>query len=115
MSKTGSGDDIELNSPAIGIVACEAGPMRFDLIDFDGNGVDFDRSQLSVHNPIDRTLQGVCTQSAARSADRYAFAGLALTCRPDCCTLLPGTRYGYDNITLQRFVQSPNKLIRKRV
>lgn len=90
----------------------EAGPMGFDLVDFEGKNVDFDRSQLPIYNPLDRTLQGVCLQSAARLSDRYgnhnSFGGLALTCRPDCCTLLPGPRHGFDNTTLQRFIQSAN-------
>ena len=90
----------------------ETGPMTFDLIDFEGRNVDFDRSQLPIYNPLDRTLQGVCSQSTARFADRYAshnsFGGLALTCRPDCCTLLPGPRHGFDDTTLQRFIQNEN-------
>lgn len=87
----------------------EADLMSFDLIDIEGRSVDFNRSQLPIYNPLDRALQGVCSQNIARFADRYSrhdsFGGLALTCRPDCCTLLSGTQHGFDNITLQRFVQ----------
>lgn len=90
----------------------ESDLMSFDLVNFEGQPVDFNRSQLPIYNPLDRTLQGVCSQSIARFASRYrnhrSFGGLALSCRPDCCTLLPGTRHGFDRTTMQRFTQSKN-------
>ena len=90
----------------------EAEQMSFDLIDLEGQSIGFERSQVPIYNPLDRTLQGVCSQSLSRFADRYgehdSFGGLALACRPDCCTMLPGTHHGLDNITLTRFLQSVN-------
>ncbi|WP_157665161.1 hypothetical protein [Mariniblastus fucicola] len=92
--------------------AREAGRMSFDLLDFEGQSVDFDRSQLPIYNPLDRSLQDVCSQGIQQFVYRYqnrsSFGGLALTCRPDCCTMLPGSRHGFDNTTLQRFVQAEN-------
>ena len=104
---------VTLNSTLQSLEALrEAELMSFDLIDFEGQSVGFDRSQVPIYNPLDRTLQGVCSQSISRFADRYgdhvSFGGLALSCRPDCCTMLPGTRHGLDNITVTRFLQSVN-------
>ena len=90
----------------------EAELMSFDLIDFEGQSAGFERSQVPVYNPLDRTLQGVCSQGISRFVDRYSdhvsFGGLALSCQPDCCTLLPGTHHGLDNITVTRFLQTAN-------
>ena len=81
--------------------------MSFDLVAEDGRRTDFQRKLLPVYNPLDRTLQNICTRGVRRVADRYrshrSFAGLALTCRPNCCTLLPGAEHGRDSITMQRF------------
>ncbi len=86
--------------------------MSFDLVDIDGQAVGFDRRSLPVYNPLDHDLQNVCRNGVAKLTARYqqhsSFGGVALTCRPDCCTLLPGSRHGFDDITVQRFLQSNN-------
>ena len=85
-------------------------PMSFDLVDFDGRSIDFTQRLLPIYNPLDRNLQGVCQTGIAQLAARYqqhtSFGGVGLTCRPDCCTLLPGARHGFDDITVQRFLQA---------
>jgi hypothetical protein len=90
----------------------ESKSMSFDLISDEGVVAGFDQRLLPVYNPLDRTLQGTCTAAIRQITGRYeshpSFSGLALACRPDCCTLLPGSRHGFDNITLQRFLQSEN-------
>ena len=86
--------------------------MSFDLVSDEGQVTKFDQRLLPIYNPLDRNLQGVCSAAIGRITSRYgshpSFSGLALACRPDCCTLLPGSRHGFDNITLQRFLQSEN-------
>jgi len=86
--------------------------MSFDLVSDENEVVGFEQRLMPVYNPLDRTLQGACTAAIRRLASRYrthsSFSGLALVCRPDCCTLLPGSRHGFDNITLQRFLQAEN-------
>ncbi len=90
----------------------ESKQMSFDLVNFGGQSTDFDRRVLPIYNPLDRNLQGVCLDGVRKLATRYqqhvSFGGIALTCRPDCCTLLPGTQHGFDDITVQRFLQSQN-------
>ena len=82
--------------------------MSFDLVDEEGQRTNFNRRLLPVYNPLDRTLQGLCTRAIGRISDRYvqhrSFAGLAIACRPDCCTLLPDAKQGRDNITMQQFL-----------
>jgi hypothetical protein len=90
----------------------ETRQMSFDLVDFEGQLTEFNRRSLPIYNPLDRNLQGVCLDGVGKIATRYqqhaSFGGIALTCRPDCCTLLPGTQHGFDDITVQRFLQSQN-------
>ncbi len=60
------------------------------------------------YNPLSHTVQNVVTETVAEVAERYGgrpfFKGIAVVCRPDTCTLLPGVHVaGYDAMTLQRF------------
>jgi hypothetical protein len=88
------------------------GSMSYDLIDTKETTIPFGRKFLPAYNPLDRNLQGVCSQEISRISKRYqehrSFAGIALSCRPDCYTLLPGNEYGFDSVTLNRFLQSQN-------
>ena len=90
----------------------EAPVMSFDLVADDGQRVDFNRQLLPIYNPLDPTLKALCTREIDRFAKRYdahrSVAGVALTCGPDCCTLLPGAENGLDNVTVQRFLESQN-------
>ena len=90
----------------------ESEQMSFDLVSSQRQLVDFEQRMLPIYNPLDRTLQGICSAAIRGMESRYrnhrSFAGLALVCRPDCCTLLPGSRHGFDDVTLQRFLQSQN-------
>ncbi len=65
--------------------------------------------RLPVYNPLDREVQHAVKQVIDEFVDRYghqpAYRGLALTLAPDCYTLLPGSRWGYDSTTVRRFAQ----------
>jgi hypothetical protein len=84
--------------------------QSFDLVDVDGGKADISRRYLPIYNPLDRNLQGaqaeIVEAISRRCRDHRSFAGIALACRPDCSTLLPGTRFGYDDVTIARFLQT---------
>ncbi|MFK7766222.1 MAG: family 10 glycosylhydrolase [Mariniblastus sp.] len=65
---------------------------------------------LPIYNPLDRKVQRSVTRVVDELAERYkrhsAFDGVAIICRPDTYTLLPGRRWGYDPTTVQQFFQS---------
>ena len=83
---------------------------RLEMMDLNGNVSSKKiNKHLPVYNPLDRTVQHGIRQIVGELARRYqsnkAFEGIAIICRPDTCTLLPGRQWGYDPATVQRFVQ----------
>ena len=63
---------------------------------------------LPVYNPLDSAVQQTVNQTIAEFASRYrskpSYKGIAVICRPDTYTLLPGSNMaGYDKTTLQEF------------
>lgn len=65
---------------------------------------------LPIYNPLNRKVQHSVSRIVEELAGRYqsysSFDGVALICRPDTCTLLPGRQWGYDTATIQQFIQS---------
>ena len=92
---------------------------RMEKIEFssmDGNeNVLTDRRGQSVagenypaYNPLSEQIQNRIVEVVQEVADRYrdrpSYRGLAIVCRPDAVTMLPGSRVaGYDAKTLNRF------------
>lgn len=65
---------------------------------------------LPIYNPLSPVVQQAVLRVIDEVAHRYqsfeSFNGLAVVCRPDTMTLLPGRQWGYDSATVQRFIQS---------
>ncbi|MEM9412203.1 MAG: hypothetical protein AAGA30_13900, partial [Planctomycetota bacterium] len=64
--------------------------------------------QRPQYNPLSNQVQtkifGVIRETVERYQDRPGYQGLAVMCRPDTCSLLPGSSLaGYDSSTLNRF------------
>jgi hypothetical protein len=89
----------------------------------DGSDADFDMVDLNqmkrpstgnpmlpIYNPLNRKVQRSVTRIVEELAQRYksysSFDGIAIVCRPDTYTLLPGRQWGYDSVTIQQFFQS---------
>ena len=68
------------------------------------------KNELPVYNPLSRTIQKTVTNVVDELAARYrsheSFEGLAIVCRPDTYTLLPGRQWGYDPATMRQFLQT---------
>lgn len=98
----------------------EAGRKRgesspFDMIDLNQTlNAKVASDGLPIYNPLNRQVQRSVTRVVEELADRYkdysAFDGIAIICRPDTYTLLPGRRWGYDSTTVQQFFQSQTEL-----
>jgi hypothetical protein len=72
------------------------------------------KNELPIYNPLSRQVQKTVTDVVAEIAERYrsytSFQGLAIVCRPDTYTLLPGRQWGYDMATTRQFLQSQSDL-----
>ena len=70
--------------------------------------------RLPVYNPLNSKVQRAVTRVVEEIAGRYqqrkSFDGVALICRPDCYTLLPGRNWGYDPGTIRRFIQTQSDI-----
>ena len=68
------------------------------------------KNELPIYNPLNRLVQKNVSEAVGEMSRRYrghgSFQGVALLCRPDTCTLLPGRQWGYDAATTQQFLQS---------
>ncbi|MEL7498926.1 MAG: hypothetical protein AAFN77_15065 [Planctomycetota bacterium] len=66
--------------------------------------------QLPIYNPLARSTQFAITKTVQEFVARYqssdAFGGVAIVCRPDTCTMLPGSQWCYDALTIERFSQA---------
>ncbi len=92
----------------------------FDLVDLNSSV----RQQaigdgLPVYNPLDRQMQQAVTRVVQEIAERYktqgSFGGIAIVCRPDTYSLLPGRQWGYDNLTVTEFIESQSDLTTKQL
>ena len=88
----------------------------FDLVDL--NSVKRQSvvgGQLPVYNPLDDRVQQAVTQVVEEIAVRYkqhsSFEGISIVCRPDTYSLLPGRKWGYDNTTVKKFIESQPDLV----
>ena len=84
--------------------------VGFDLVDSLGNRSSITQRFLPPYNPLDRQLQQACNQAVSEISQRYrnhkSFGGMGVTCRPDCSTMLPGSRQAYDSVTINRFASA---------
>ena len=69
------------------------------------------RENLPCYNPLSRQVQervtAVVREVSERYASRKSYIGLAVACRPDTYTMLPGSRHGgYDPLTTVDFSRS---------
>lgn len=92
----------------------------FDLVDL--NSIKRQRivgGTLPVYNPLDDRIQQAVTQVVEEIADRYkqhsSFDGIAVVCRPDTYSLLPGRQWGYDNATVKKFIESQSDLVESQL
>ena len=81
------------------------------LVDYNGEtlpagGVE----NLPRYNPLAPAVQHVVTEAIAELVNRYrhheSFRGVAITCRPDAVTLLPGQQWACDRATMERFLNA---------
>ncbi len=87
------------------------GNDQYEMVDQNQNRLSREqRADLPIYNPLNRQLQKLVTDVVGEVSDRYgryeSFSGLALVCRPDTITLLPGRQWGYDSATIQQFFQT---------
>ena len=83
-------------------------PADSKLIDYrkiERHAVEY---ELPRYNPLSLAVQAQVNAIVEEIVDRYkhreGYEGIALACRPDTCTLLPGSRIaGYDDETIARF------------
>lgn len=80
------------------------------LVDYRGLERGASEYELPRYNPLAPSVQKVVNSIVEEFASRYSvrdgYSGIALACRPDTCTLLPGSRHaGYDQQTIERFQQ----------
>ena len=82
----------------------------FEMIDFSGHPADLTDDHLPRYNPLSPVVQSHAVNVVDELVRRYsrlsALGGVAIVCRPQTWTLLPGRQYGYDIETLTRFYQS---------
>lgn len=83
----------------------------FELVDLNGTSRStLIRDRLPVYNPLNRTVQHAVRRVVEELSERYkmhnSFDGVAIICRPDTLTLLPGRHWGYDRLTIQQFMQT---------
>lgn len=70
--------------------------------------VSSDSANTPAYNPLSGAVRQSVNRVIAEFVDRYqqkdSYQGVAVICRPDTCTLLPGSNIaGYDETTLARF------------
>ena len=88
----------------------------FDMYDLNGQRREFTKSnnRLPIYNPLNPLVQRSVRRIVSELSNRYqsyeAFEGVSIICRPDTYTLLPGRHWGYDSLTIQRFIQSQSDL-----
>lgn len=92
-----------------------SGDVGLDLVSKSGARHRFGSDpSLPMYNPLDVRVQHSISEVVAEIGQRYrghsALAGVALACRPDTATLLPGSRWGYDSMTLNNFVHQNSQL-----
>jgi hypothetical protein len=84
----------------------------FDMYDLNGKRREFSKSnnRLPIYNPLNPLVQRSVRRIVSELSNRYrsyqAFEGVSIICRPDTYTLLPGRHWGYDSLTIQRFIQA---------
>lgn len=88
----------------------------FDMYDVNGRRRGFSKSnnRLPIYNPLNplvqRSVRRIVTELSNRYQSFQAFEGVSIICRPDTYALLPGRHWGYDSLTIQRFIQSQSDL-----
>ncbi|MEM7453208.1 MAG: family 10 glycosylhydrolase [Planctomycetota bacterium] len=84
----------------------------FDLVDFRQNKRSREQTAVPVYNPLDPLVQRSVTAIVSEIASRYghhsSFESVAVICRGDTFTQLPGQQWGYDQSTVDRFLQAGN-------
>ncbi len=89
---------------------------NFDMYDLNGQRREFTKAsnRLPIYNPLNplvqRSVRRIVSELSNRYASFQAFDGVSVICRPDTFTLLPGRHWGYDALTIQRFIQSQSDL-----
>lgn len=81
------------------------------LIDYNGETLPEGGSEnLPRYNPLAPVVQHEVTEAIAELVTRYrhheSFRGVAITCRPDTVTLLPGQQWACDRLTMERFLDA---------
>ena len=100
---------LSLNGPLPGIDSAGEGEM----IDYNGRMLPAEgANRLPRYNPLAPTAQVAVERVFEELVERYqhhdSFRGVAMACRPDTVTLLPGENWGYDRSTMERFLASIN-------
>ncbi len=82
----------------------------FELVDFRQQTLSGNRSSIPVYNPLDVRVQKAVTDIVEEIAQRYqqhkSFDSVAIACRPNTYTQLPGQQWCYDATTVNRFIAS---------
>jgi Glycosyl hydrolase-like 10 len=77
------------------------------LVDYRGQ-LSNDPAIPQRYNPLSPTVQKATSQIVEEMLERYSshqsFSGLAVVCRDDTFAILPGKRWGFDLVSMQRFV-----------
>lgn len=87
------------------------GLADFSMIDLNQQNRDLKvGGRLPIYSPLNRKVQRSVTRIVGELSDRYkgypAFEGVAIVCRPDTYTMLPGRQWGYGESTITQFLQS---------
>ncbi len=74
----------------------------------DYRGQRMQKSQpMPLYNPLSLQVRGAVEDVVEELAERYgrhsSFQGISLLCRGDTLAMLPGRKWGYDLVTIQRF------------
>ena len=108
---------LAFNSPLPELEKLRSGGVAtgLDLVSKSGTRHRFGSNQsLPIYNPLDERVQRAISRIVAEIGERYrgssALAGIALASRPDTATLLPGSRWGYDAMTLTNFAEQNSRL-----
>lgn len=84
-------------------------PQAFDLVD-PNQRLAPRSSQRPRYNPLDPNVQQSVTQILDSFLTRYqgfeSLGGISLICQPGTYTLLPGSKWGHDRHTADRFLKS---------
>ena len=100
---------LSLNGPLLG---CNS-VGEAELVDYNGQTLPAEGAdRLPRYNPLASVVQKSVERVVAELVERYqhheSFRGVAIACRPDTVTLLPGEHWGYDQTTMERFLNSAN-------